>query len=119
MLENYIRGTSKWVTNIPLKLKEEKTEFTLFGTQQQPQKVSYITINVGTCQIKPVKSVRNLGYFMECYIKITTKSIGNVHSSMVGVLRKIHQTRSHPDDDMAKMIAQTLEHSRNDYATLF
>ena len=52
-----------------IKFNEEKTEFILFGTLQQLQKISNITLKVGTSEIKPVKSVRNLGYFMYSYMK--------------------------------------------------
>ena len=60
-LENCITKTSEWMTNNVLNLSEDKTKFILFSTQQQLQKVSNITIKVGTTKVKLVKSVRNLG----------------------------------------------------------
>ena len=68
-LENWSRETIKWMPNNLLQLSKEKTEFIPFDTQQQLQIVGNITIKVATSEIKPVKSIRNLGYIMDCYMK--------------------------------------------------
>ena len=52
-----------------LKLNDEKTEFTIFGTCQQLTKISDINITIGSTKIQPVDEVRNLGYFMDKLLK--------------------------------------------------
>ena len=78
------------MTNNILKLHEEKTEFILFGTQQQLLKV------------------------MDFYMK-NSQHINRICAQLYGSLRKIHQTRSHLDEDIAKVIVQALVLSRIDY----
>ena len=75
------------MTNNILKLNQGKTEFILFSTQQLQQKVSNITINVGTSEITPVKSVRNLGYFMDFYMT-NAHHIGMICVQLYGTLNK-------------------------------
>ena len=47
----------------------EKTEFIVFGTFKQLEKVTDITVQLGSELIKPVKKVCNLGFFMDCLMK--------------------------------------------------
>ena len=86
-LENCIRETSEWMTNNFLKLNDEKTKITLLGTQQQLANISNITIKVGTSEIKSVKSVRNLGYFINCFMK-NGYHINGMCAQLYGTLRK-------------------------------
>ena len=85
-LENCIRETSEWMTNSLLKLNEETSEFILFGTQQQLQKVKSITIKVGTFKIEPDKSVRNLGYYGQLHEN--AYHINRICAQLYGTLKK-------------------------------
>ena len=64
-----------------------ETELILFGTPQQLQKFSNTTIKMWTSEIEPVKSVRNLGYFMDCYMK-NAYHINRICSHLYGTLNK-------------------------------
>ena len=68
-LENCIQDVKIWMTGNMLKLNEDKTEFIIFGTNQQLAKANNISIKVGSEDIKPVDCVRNLGYFMDKVLK--------------------------------------------------
>ena len=52
-----------------LKLNESKTEFTIFGTKQQLNKVGTINIKIGEDTIQNVTSVRNLGLHFDEELK--------------------------------------------------
>ena len=57
------------MTHNLLKLNEDKTEFIVFGTRQQLEKVDTIAIKIGTETITPTDMVHNLGYFMDKHLK--------------------------------------------------
>ena len=63
-----------------LKLNEDKTEFIMFGTQQDVLSVSEWTVSVGNEEVLPSMSVRNIGAMldpaltMKSHINSTTKS---------------------------------------------
>ena len=43
-------------------MKKKKTEFLLVGTKQQLTKITNISVKISYDEIKPVSSIRNLGY---------------------------------------------------------
>ena len=70
-----------------LKLNESKTEFIIFGTRQQLNKVGTVNIRIGDDVIQNVPSVRNLGlHFHEelkhsCHVnKLTSISFNMIHN---------------------------------------
>ena len=52
-----------------LTLNDGKTEFIVFHTTKQLEKVTDINVHVGAEFMKPVKTVHNLGFFMDCLMK--------------------------------------------------
>ena len=46
-----------------------KLNFIIFGTCQQLAKISDISIKVGSIKIQPIEEVRNLGFFMDRFLK--------------------------------------------------
>ena len=90
------------MTHNLLKLKEEKTGFIMFGTQQQLHKVGNIILKAGDAEIKLVTSDQNLGYSTDCYMK-NSNHINRLCSQLYGCLRRIQQTRAHLDKDSAKL----------------
>ena len=68
-LELWIAKIRKWVWTNLLKLNNDKTEFLLVGTKQQLRKVTNINVKVGHDEIKPVSSIRNLGYHQDAEMK--------------------------------------------------
>ena len=68
-LEGCISDIRLWIANNILKLNDKKTEVIIFGTHQQLAKISDITIKVGLIKIQPVDEVRNIGFFMDRFLK--------------------------------------------------
>ena len=52
-----------------LKLNDSKTKFIVFGTAQQLNKISSITVKVGDIETQPVQFVRNQGNIIDCFMK--------------------------------------------------
>ena len=97
-----------------LKLNDNKTEFFVFRTVQQLNKINNITIKVGDVETHPVQVVRNLGYFMDCFMK-NAYHISKLCSQLYLMLQKIQHMRSYLDQDTAKIVVQALIMSILDY----
>ena len=68
-LESCLADVRSWMQVNFLKLNESKTEFIIFGTRQQLNKVGTINIRKGNDVIQNVKSVRNLGLHFDEELK--------------------------------------------------
>ena len=67
-LDNVITDIRKWMYLNKLKLNSDKTEVLFIGTRQQLEKCrDFIRKDqkIGSESIKPVTSVRNLGFYMD------------------------------------------------------
>ena len=64
-----------------LKLNDDKTEFIIFRARQQLAKVSTINIKIGTESITPTDFVKNLGFFMDKFLK-GEQHIGKISSQL-------------------------------------
>ena len=113
-LKNCINEIREWVCMNLLKLNDGKTEFIILGTQQQLQKISHISIQIGEDLVTPVDMVWNLGFFMDKYLKYKDH-INRITSNTYNILRKIHQPRSLLDKHTTKIIVQALVLSKLDY----
>ena len=106
-LEVCISDIQKWMRTNKLKLNDE-TEVVLFGTRQQLEKLeSYeeFKIKIGCEIIKPVKSARNLGYFMKSQLKSKThitKVCGTSYSTLKNIARicSLFNTRSSKNNSL-------------------
>ncbi|XP_071944670.1 uncharacterized protein [Antedon mediterranea] len=65
LLQHCIYELRVWMKNNFLKLNDEKTEFVLFGSKQQLEKLPPSFIHIGETQIDPARQVRNLGVEMD------------------------------------------------------
>lgn len=115
ILQQCVTEISKWMATNLLKLNTDKTEFIMFGTSASLQKIpSDITINIGGDEIKPVQSVRNLGFQMDS--KLTNRShINKITSTCIFILKKIARVRKQFDLETVKTVIQALVISRLDY----
>ena len=64
-LEACIEELRQWMLLNKLKLNDQKTEFIIFGQPSKLKKTSTTCIKVGIHSIKPSKSIRNIGAFMD------------------------------------------------------
>ena len=96
------------------KLNDEKNEFIIFGTHQQLAKISDISIKVGSMKIQPVGEVRNLGFFMDRFLK-NSSHINKLSAAMFHSLRNIKRIQNKLDFDSTKTLIQALVMSKLDY----
>ena len=101
-------------SNNRLKLNEEKTEFLIAGTGRQRSKVIIDSLNVVGIDIKPSKSVRNLGVIIDQDLSLK-EQINAICRSCYGHLRSIIQIRPYLTTSAAHTIVQSLISSRLDY----
>ena len=81
-LEACIEDTRSWMNTNLFKLNNEKMEFIILGTRQQLAKVNEISIKVGNVVVKPVPNVRDLGFFLDCHLKMDSTLIRFVANSI-------------------------------------
>ena len=113
-LEGCISNIRLWMANNMLKLNDEKTKFIIFGTCQQLAKTSDISIKVGSMKIQPVDEVRNLGFFMDRFLK-NSAHINKLSAAMFHSLRNIMRIQNKLDFDSTKTLIQALVMSKLDY----
>ena len=113
-LEGCISDIKLWMANNMLKLNHEKTEFIIFRTHQQLAKFSDISIKVGSMRIEPVDEVRNLGFFMDRFLK-NSVHINRLSAAMFHNLRNIKRIRNKLDFDSTKTLIQALIMFKLDY----
>ena len=73
-IEACIEDKRSWMNTNLLKLNDNKMEFIILGTRQQLAKSNEISIKVGNAVAKPVPNVRNLGFFLDCLLKMDSTS---------------------------------------------
>jgi hypothetical protein len=114
-LENCAASVRAWMTMNKLKLNDAKTELLIIAPKFHLSKI-FITdpkMTIGSAEIRPVKSVRNLGVQydaimnMECQTRSVVKSIF-FH------IRRIAKVRNHLDDETAARTINALVTSRLD-----
>ena len=72
-MQNCITDVRDWMISHKLKINDSKTEFLLFGTKQQLQKVNITHIKVGDELIEPVAKARNLGAIFDANMSMVLK----------------------------------------------
>ena len=97
-----------------LKLNDDKIGFIVFGMAHQLKKIDNITVKVGDMETQLVQFVRNLGYFMDCFMK-NAYHINKLCSQLYLMLWKIQHMRSYLDQDTVKKVVQTFIMSKLDY----
>ena len=97
-----------------LKLNSDKTEFILFGTQQQLSKVDDISLHISSDTIKPRDHVGNLGFIMDSLLK-NRSHVNKITSSCYCKLHDIARIRPSLDTKSAQLIVQALVLSNIDY----
>ena len=100
-----------------LKLNDDKTEFIIFGTEQQLAKIGEVSIVIGSIQIQLGDQVRNLGYYMEQLPK-NGPHINRLVSNLHLQLKNIHRICSKLDHESTVIIIQAIILSRLDYCNL-
>ena len=109
-----ISDIRSWMADNMLKLNDEKTEFIIFWTHQQLAKISDISIKAGSMKIQQVEEVRNVGYFIDRFLK-NSVHINKLSAAMFHNLRNIKRIWNKLDFDSTKTVIQALIMSKLDY----
>ena len=115
-LENYIGEIRMWMSTNMLKLNDDKTEFTIFGTRQQLTKVQEITLV--TPEYNQWRVCQELGLLMDSLLK-NDIHINKLTSSLYCHLQNIHKIRGKLDFKSAKPSHKPLFSLRLTTATPF
>ena len=100
-------------TNL-LKLNYEKTEFLLVGTKQQLSKITNINVKIDHDEIKPVSSIRNLGYHQDAEMK-NAEHVNKLCKQLYPILKRIAKVRQSLTKEATKILIQSLVLRRIDY----
>ena len=113
-MERCIEDIRHWIVSDRLLLNDEKTEFLLIGTGQQLSKVKPLPLRVGTMDIEPVNSVRNIGAWFDSMLSMETHT-NKVWSSRLYYLRNLRRIRKYLSQDCLVTLIHAFVTGRLDY----
>ena len=115
-LQGCIADIRKWMSANMLKLNDEKTEFIMFGTNHQLNKMQSTStrIAIGNTNVSAINHVCNLGFLMDNTLK-NQPHIHKLTSTTFNQLMNIRRIRSKSDWETTKYIIQSLVISKLDY----
>ena len=100
-------------TNL-LKFNNDKTEFLLVGTKQQLNKITNINVKISCDEIKPVSSIRNLGFHQDAEMK-NAAHVNKLCGQLFPTVKRIAKVRQSLTKDATKTLIQSLVLGRIDY----
>jgi hypothetical protein len=103
-----------WMASNRLKLNDDKTEVILCGSDASREKVVLDSVTVGSSQITPSGSVRDLGLFIDSSLTLVPH-ISSVVKSCYFYLRSLGKLRPFLNKFTANSVAVALIQSRLDY----
>ena len=118
-LELCIEDIRQWMARHFLKLNENKTEFMVFGSKTDLDRVTGCSITVGGCKILPSSTARNIGAFLDtemnmhcqinntiraCYIQLRAISQIRKYLSLPAVIKLCHAFITSRLDNMNAII---------------
>ena len=115
-LEKRVADVREWMTRNRLKLNDEKSEFLLITTKKQATKIlnHNPVIRIGTEEITPAKTARNLGVILHKHLDMTPH-VNQIIKTSYFHLRRIAKIRCHLDHKTAAKVIQSAITSRLDY----
>ena len=114
-LNRCLNDVKKWMSTSKLKLKPDKTEFIIFGSKRQREKLKacFLTDILGSL-LYPVDSVRNLGVWFDSDFSLS-KHVQNVCKSCFVKLGDFRHVRRFLTHDVSVLVANALVSSWLDY----
>ena len=113
-MERCLENVIIWMAEHKLKMNNSKTEIILYGTKQQVSKSNITELNVGTEVVKCVKSVRDLGVFMDSTLTFDLH-IRKKCQIANNQLRNIRSVRKHLSQNATEILVHGLIHSHLDF----
>ena len=102
-----------WMANNFLSLNAGKTEFIIFGTQNDVMEVSEWTVSVGEKEVLPSMTVRNIGAMLDSALSMKSH-IDSVTRSCYIQIRNLSKIRKYLSEDSAKTLSHAFVTSRLD-----
>jgi hypothetical protein len=112
-IEACVADTRAWLTINELMINDIKTEFIIIGSRQQLRKVEID--RVGTSDIKPVTSVRNLGVWFDSNMSMDDTHVSRICAKAFFGLYKIRQIHKYLSADVTKTLVHAYVTSHLDY----
>ena len=105
----------RWMSLSKLKLNPEKTEFIVFGSKAQRQKISsYFTVSILGSLLHPVDSVRNLGVWFDAEFSLS-EHVKRICKACFLQMRDLRRIRQYLAPEVAVLAVNALVSSRLDY----
>jgi len=114
-MESCAASVRAWMTKNKLKLNDSKTELLIITPKYHLNSILNTdpVIHIGSTEIRPVKSVRNLGAHYDAIMNMDCQT-NTVVKSMYYHIRRISKIRNHLDNDTAASTTNALITSRLD-----
>ena len=100
--------------NNNLKLNDSKSEFLVIGTPQQISKISIDDVRVGSSNVIPSVTARNLGVYFDTNLNMETH-VKNICKSTYYLLYNLRRIRKYFDQESMKLVVHALITSKLDY----
>ena len=114
-MESLAHNIRNWFRANKLKGNDSKTEVLLMSSKYSPLSDEYYApLTVGTCSIKPVDHVRNLGVFLDQHLSLE-KHVKTIVTGAFLKIREIAFYRKYLTFDSAKTLMHAYVTSRIDY----
>lgn len=115
-LQYCISDIKNWMTANKLKLNDSKTEFFIAASSNNHKKhiPPNITLSIGSANIEPSKTIRNLGAFFDSEMTMLSH-VTNVSKTVTFHLRNIGRIRKYIDQPTCHHAVRSLILSRLDY----
>ena len=114
-LNRCLQDVKEWMSVSKLKLNPDKTEFILFGSKKQRERLNAcFPIDILGNPLQPTESVRNLGVWFDSDFSFS-KHIQNVCKGYFSQLRDFRNIRQFLTQDAAVSVAIAFVSSRLDY----
>ena len=109
-----IADVRSWFIANRLIINDAKTEVLIIGTRQQLEKISLESIIIDDTLIKPLESVRNLGFWFDAHMRMNVH-IGKICSKAFRGLYNIRQIRKFLTVQSTKTLVHAFISSHLDY----
>ena len=114
-LNRCLQDVKEWMLTSKLKLNPDKTEFILFGSKKQRERLNAcFPIDILGNPLHPTESVRNLGVWFDSDFSFS-KHVQNVCKACFSQLRDFRNIRQFLTQDAAVSVANAFVSSRLDY----
>ena len=114
-LNRCLDDVKEWMSTSKLKLNPDKTEFIIFGSKRQRDKLkACFPIDILGNSLCPADSVKNLGVWFDSDFSLS-KHVQNVYKSCFVKLRDFRHVRRFLTRDVSVLVANALVSSRLDY----